>query len=137
MKWILSTIVLTMAIGAFASDKKIGNVILVERTIENVFDTCTTGVEREKGDNPQGSLFACTLQITNSTQESVPPGQWLLRLRTDNCAVDADVSPTKAIVFFSGTSDKANYASAKACLTEALNKSPNKDSFKILVQTVE
>ena len=137
MKWILSTIVLTMAVSAFASDKKLGNVILVERTIENVFNACTADVEKEKGNTPQGSLFACSIQITKSTQESVPPGQWLLRLRTDNCTVDADAFAAKAVIFFSGTSDKSNYAVAKACLTEALTKSPNKDSFKILVQTVE
>lgn len=137
MKWILSILVLTVAFQATAADKKIGNLVLVERTIENVFSSCITQIEKEDGPNPPGQYFACTLPTLKNSLESTPPAQVLLRHRTADCTVDADVINAKVFIMLSGAQANATFATAKSCLTEALNTSATKNSLKFLVFTVE
>jgi hypothetical protein len=136
MKWILSALSMVLAFNVYAADKKVGNVIAVERTLENVFATCIDEVQKDKTFDPNAQYFGCGMDAI-SGNESVPGNQRLLRVRTETCTVDADIVGTRAVIMFNGMEKKANFASARACLETALRGANNGSTLKFTVFTVE
>jgi hypothetical protein len=134
------TLVATLTLGftAHAADKKIGNVIAVERSIDNVFQTCTAQVEKAKDYDPKARYFACSLDVSKAgVAEMSPNNQRLLRVRGTSCTIDADLKDTSIFMMFNGNDNKAGYTAARACLKEVMDDAANNDGFKFTVFTVE
>ncbi|RYZ86220.1 MAG: hypothetical protein EOP06_14905 [Proteobacteria bacterium] len=126
---------LTLAIAAQAADKKIGSVVAVERSVENILTTCVDQVKKDKYQDPTGQYFSCSYAIVKPG-ESIPAGQRFLALRTSECNVDAEAKDTKVVVFFGGNDMKSNLTTAQNCLETALQEKKIND-FKVIVHTVE
>jgi len=137
MKWVLSSAALLLAFNVHAADKKLGNVIAVQRTIDKVYDSCMEQVSKDKNNTPDQRYFFCTFPATNSDLESVPGSQHLLFSNDAHCTVDVSVQGAKVLVTFNGNDAKADLAVAKSCLQASLNDPKVNDSFTFIVYAVE
>jgi hypothetical protein len=138
MKWILSALTLALAINVHAADRKLGNVVAVERTVDSVFSTCTDKIQKAQDFDPKGHAFACSYEVATGAGEFTPPGsQRLLMYRLNNCDVDATVQNGRAVIFLSSTDGKTAFAGIRTCLQTALDEAKSNDTFKFIVYTVE
>lgn len=138
MKIIFSALTLVLALSAVttaqASDRKIGNVIAVERTISNIYETC---IDQLKEDQTSGQFVSCKIDVKKTNADYTQGTQRVLFLYKDGCEVEGYAQNSVALITFSATTPKATLNDAKACLRKAIDTSANKDSFKILIYTVE
>lgn len=131
MKAIILLASLLGAISVHAADKKIGNVIMIERDVENVYDRCIANLKEE--DRAKQNQF-CALQITTSPFEVMMNRNGGIRYRTPNCSVDSDFGNGKMLISFQALGKDATLADAKRCLQNAVNE--NSDIIAT-IQTVE
>ncbi len=138
MKILISAFLLTMsfitAVDVQAADKKIGNLIAVERSIDNIYNTCADQFTAPTTDS---SFFSCKFDAKKNSADITPAAQRLLSLSTPTCEVDGYVQNSVVLVLIQIKSTHVNQASAKACLQQALDASKNKDSFKFIMYTIE
>jgi hypothetical protein len=119
------------AISVHAADKKIGNVIMIERDVENVYTRCIADLKDQ--DREKEQQF-CALQITTSPFEVMMNRNGGIRYRTPNCQVDSDFGNGKMLVSFQALGKDATLADSKRCLQNAVNE--NSD-IVATIQTVE
>lgn len=131
MKTLIALIAFAFVLNAQAADKKLGNVIAVERTIENVYATCVDQIERDKRHNSSDRYFVCKLDAAASPSDSMPGGQPALTVRSPDCTIDTELKDAKVFLMINGNETKANYTSAKACLKKAMNQSGDTVNFVI------
>lgn len=138
MKIIFSALTLALALSAVstaqASDRKIGNIVAVERTINDIYETC---VDQIKDTNTSGEFVSCKIDVKKTNADYTQGTQRPLFLYKDGCEVEGYIQNGIALITFSATADKATVADAKVCLRKAIDVSANKNSFKFLVYTVE
>jgi len=138
MKILLAMITLTtlvLALNAQAADKKLGNVIAVERSVEDIYDVCISQIQRDKKHNPSDRYFVCTLNVGTVSTDTSPSGQRILTVRSPACTIDTELKDSKIFLMVSGNEAKANFASARACLKAAMDE--HNDSLKFVVFTIE
>lgn len=123
---------LLLAFTAQASDRKIGNVIAVEREIKDVYSTCLKNVT---GDTTGSKFFfSCAIKYVTPGEIPVTKGR-AFRLHDEHCSVNADFANSGVLfVTFSSAKDTSTYETSKACLQQALT---NIASVKTLVYTLE
>lgn len=131
MKAIILLASLLGAISVHAADKKIGNVIMIERDVDNVYDRCIAGLDDENRD--KRDQF-CAIQITKSPMEVLMNRNGGIRYKTPNCVVDSDFGNGKMLISFRSLDKDAKLPDAKRCLQNALNE--NSDIIAT-IQTVE
>ena len=131
MKAIILLASLLGAISVHAADKKVGNMIMIERDVDNVYDRCVATLKDEDRDK---KLQFCYLQITKSPVEVMLNREGGIRYKTPNCKVDSDFGNGKMLIFFEALSKDAKLADAKRCLQNAVNE--NSD-IVVTIQTVE
>ncbi|MNJ92651.1 hypothetical protein D3C87_103250 [compost metagenome] len=132
MKALILFVGLFVAFTANAADRKVGNVIVVERDIDNVYANCLQEMDKNKKD--PSYFFSCAIKITKHSGEVLlnkGPG---FRLRNDNCKVDSEFGNGKMIIMFATAKDLSTLEESKACLREAVNQNPD---MVATVQTVE
>lgn len=138
MKTIFSALTLALALTAVttahAADRKIGNVIAVERTIDDVYQTC---VDQLKDSASDSTFAACKFDAKKSNADFSQGTQRVLGLMKDGCEVEGLVQSGVVLVTFRATTPKATLEDTKACLRKAIDASTNKDSFKFIVYTIE
>lgn len=138
MKTIFSALTLALALTAVttahASDRKIGNVIAVERTIDDVYQTCVDQLKDVKGDN---SFASCKFDAKKTNADYSQGTQRVLTLWKDGCEVEGSVMNGTVLVTFQATGAKATLEDSKACLRKAIDGNQTKDSFKFIVYTIE
>lgn len=138
MKRVLTLFTLVSSVSlvstAFASDRKIGNVIAVERTLNNVYQSCIAQI---KDSADKSSFQACAFNPKSGPSDSAPGKQSLLHFNNKVCTVEAQLQNNVIFVTYQSLNPKATLEHTKACLRDALDSSPNKDSFKFLMHTVE
>ena len=125
---------LGFVVSAQAADRKLGNVIAVERTLENIYQGCIDQVKPE--DSPM-ALYSCSFDPKTNTADFAAGRTNLLNMNKDGCMVEGVLQNSVVHIMFQGRSAKANFADAKACLRKAIDASPNKDSFKYTIFTIE
>lgn len=131
MKAIVLLASLLGAISVHAADRKIGNVIMIERDVENIYDRCVAGLKDE--DREKTDQF-CAIQITQSPMEVMMNRTGGMRYKTPNCVVDSDFGNGKILISFRALGKDAKLADAKRCLQNAVNE--NSDVIAT-IQTVE
>jgi hypothetical protein len=138
MKTIFSALTLALALTsvttAHASDRKIGNVIAVERTIDDVYQSC---VEQMKDANDDLVFASCKFDAKKSNADFSQGNQRVLTLWKDGCEVEGSVMNGVVLVTFQATGANATLKDSKACLRKAIDGNQTKDSFKFIIYTVE
>lgn len=117
-----------------AADRKIGNVIAVERTIEGVYESCLEQIESEKS---AATIYACKFETKNTNADLSPGARRLLNFSKNQCYVEATLQNSVILIMFNSKKEKATFTMAKNCLRDALDASPDKDNFKYVVYTIE
>jgi len=135
MKWIFSALTLALAFNVHAADKKLGNVVAIQRTFENAHATCTKDTQADPSFNPRAQYFACSFSVVKKNEFT--PAQALLRVRADDCTIDADVKDGSLSIMYYGNPTNSNFNSASTCLRNALNANGNQDSLSFIVHAVE
>lgn len=138
MKAPFSTLTLALSWGfvftAQAADRKLGNMIAVERTIPHIYQSCVDQATSEK--NPI-NLYSCKFEATNNKMELAPGTHRFLTLDTEDCTVEATLKNSIILVMFRSQSSGGSFSSAKSCLRQAIDSSTDKDNFKYIVYTLE
>ncbi len=138
MKTIFSALTLALALTAVttarAADKKIGNVIAVERTIDGVYQSCVDQLKDVKDDN---SFASCTFDTKKTDADFTQGSQRVLTLWKDGCQVEGYAMNGVVLVTFQARGAKATLEDSKACLRKAIDSNQTKDSFKFIVYTIE
>lgn len=119
---------------AHASDKKIGNVIAVERTLHDVYQSC---IDQMKVAEAESTFASCALNSKKTSADFSFGTQKILGYTKNSCSVEALVAAGVVLVTFQNTAAKATVEDSKLCLRKALDASANKDSFKFMAFTVE
>lgn len=132
MKIILALALTIFAFSAQATDKKIGNVIAVERQITNIYDSCieTTG----KSAQSARPYFICSVKYLQSPHEVAVGKGGVIRFQEQGCSVQADTDGGFLFIVYGKSEGNSDFQTAKACLQSALEK--NK-TVSAIVYTVE
>jgi len=138
MKAIFSAMTLVLALTsvttAHAADRKLGNVVAVERTVEDVYQTCVDQLKDHKGDTPFAS---CKFDVKKTNADFTQGMNRVLGLFKNGCEVEGYVQNGAILVTFLANGDNATLSDSKACLRKAIDASVNGDKFKFIVFTVE
>lgn len=118
-----------------ASDRKIGSLVAVERTINSVYQNC---VEQIPDEESSSSLYSCKFDTRLKNVDFTPGTARLLTLNTSQCFVEGTLQNSLILIMFSSkTKNTDSLTASKACLRQALESSPHKDSFKVITYTME
>jgi hypothetical protein len=130
MKFLVLLLGLCLGFSVQASDRKVGNVIVVERTVSDVYDNCLKEI---RGDvSKPSAFFTCVITLTQQPYE-VLLTKGYLNYTTEKCNVESELAVGKMLITF-GTKTPGSFEDGKACLTEALAHQP---APKVLIQTLE
>lgn len=124
---------LVLGFSASAADRKIGNVIVVERDIENIFDRCMDEVNKKPAATGAPYL-SCYLMIINNPGEILLNKGPAFRLSNLKCEVDSEFGGGGLLINFNAKEKGATKADATRCLRDALTK--NNDIIAT-IQTIE
>lgn len=124
----------TLTVNAQGTDRKIGNLIAVERTIDNVYQTCIDQFTTPTSDS---DFYSCKFEAKKTAIDFAPSTKRLLTLSSPACSLEGFLQNSVILVIIEVKSAKSKLATAKACLQEALNASANKNSFKFEMYTLE
>ena len=131
MKMFFAIASLFVAFSAHAADRKVGNVIAVEREISDLYNTCLKAVEGPT-DKPQ-SFFSCAIKYVKDGEIPVSKGR-LLKLMDERCQVHGEAVNGVVFITFSGAKAPSTFDASRACLERALSQ---KDFAKVIVYTLE
>lgn len=131
MKLFFAIASLLVAFSAQASDRKVGNIIAVEREISDLYNTCLKNVSGAT-DKPQ-SFFSCAIKFTTDGELPVTKGR-VLKLMDERCQVVGEAMNGVVLITFSGTKSPSTFETSRACLERSLSA---KDFVKVIVYTLE
>jgi|GEM_PF-1425607 hypothetical protein len=129
----LAFVFLSLLIGfsASAADRKIGNVIVVERDIENVFSRCMEDLNRKP---PKAQWLTCFLVVTKNQGEILLNKGGAFRLTNPRCEVDSEFGGTGLMINFQAKGANATREDSINCLRTALQQN---QEIIATVQTIE
>ena len=130
MRILIALLGLCLGLTAQAADRKIGNVIIVERTLSNVYDNCLANVRSDTGKPSQ--FYMCVVGVTTQPYETMLNKGWI-RHKTDRCNVESEFVSGKIMITF-GDSTTGTFADGKVCLAGAVGEL---SLTKALIQTLE
>ncbi|MGE5084946.1 MAG: hypothetical protein ACM3MG_01500 [Bacillota bacterium] len=131
MKLIFALVATLIAFSAHATDRKIGNVIAVEREISDVYNRCVEATSKMDGER---STFFCAIKYTKSPVEMALPGRAPLMYEDGSCVVSSELGNGNILFTFGKKSGSSDFAGAKECLAKAI---ASKGTIKTLVYTIE
>lgn len=113
------------------ADKKIGNVIAVEREISDVYNRCLRNMTTATSE-PR-SLFSCTIKYARDGEWPVSRGR-VLKMVDAQCSVTADHANGSLVLTFTGAKNPSTFESAKNCLQKSLTEA---DTLSVILYTLE
>lgn len=128
--FILASLLVSFSVQA--SDRKVGNVIAVEREISNIYKTCLDNLSSDDTGEAK-SFFACGIRYLTDGEMAISTGR-VLRLKDAQCKVEGFVKNGVLMITFSTTKNTSGFAESRLCLEKATLAS---NSAKTLVYTVE
>jgi hypothetical protein len=134
MKLAFAFLSLMISFSAFAADRKIGNVIVVERDVDNIYDRCMEDLNRKPASVTQKANLACFVVVTNNPGEVLMNKGGAFKSTNPKCYVDTEFGGSGMLIDFSSKELNATAAEAKRCLREALNANPD---IIATIQTIE
>jgi hypothetical protein len=127
----------TAAVKTQAADRKIGNLIVVERSIDNVYQACVDQFETKKATEATAVFYSCTFETKKTNADIAPATQRVLKLSNPGCEVEGFLQNSIILVSIQIKTANPSIAAARSCVQQAINASPNKDSFKFITYTIE
>ncbi|NUN04154.1 MAG: hypothetical protein HUU57_00210 [Bdellovibrio sp.] len=131
MKVLLVLASLCIGFSVQAVDKKLGNVIAVERDLLNLSETCIKNVISDI--TKPSSFFSCAVKFTTGAETPVSKGT-IFKMIDNNCSVVAEAINGTLLVTFAGAKSSSSFEASRACLETAL---ADKEPLKVLLYTVE
>lgn len=127
-------LMLGLCLGALAhgADRKVGNVIVVERAITNIYSSCIAEV---LGDTTKpAAFFSCVIPVTQQSYEVLLSKDRFYHHSAEKCSVDSEFAGGKMLITFGGSREPISFEAAKVCLANvvAQEKEP-----AVFIQTVE
>lgn len=133
MKHMLSVLlVLSFVSASQGADRKLGNVILVEREIQDIYSTCLKNMDSPT-DKPQ-NFFSCSMKYITAGEWPVSSGI-AFRLINEKCSVIGEALKGTLLITFATSRSPSSFEGARDCLNRAISNL--KDPVKSLVYTVE
>lgn len=121
-----------IAITAQANDRKLGNVIAVERQITNIFDNCLNKVTSDT--TKDSSFYVCSYSFLKSPTEIQFGKKKAMNFSSKDCAVSAEFINGFVFITFGVANGQSNFATAKNCLAKSIN---NNTPVDINIYSVE
>lgn len=134
MKLIFSLATLLFAFSVHAADRKLGNVIAVERDVTNIYNSCTSNVIPDPQKTKSAALYSCSVPVLKDGDASITRGTFLNGVGQD-CIVDGEVGNGSLVIEFSTSAENSSYTDSQACLKRALDAINN--DTKLIIYTVE
>jgi hypothetical protein len=132
MKWTLALGALFLSLSVHAADKKIGNMIAVEREMTDIYENC---VGQLKDKPAEENFYSCSFSLAKNNTEFSTTKMRVFGTSSvqKSCSVEGYAEAGQLIITFYSNVDKAGIAEAKNCLKRALNdlSTPNTLSFVI------
>lgn len=129
MKYVLLVFATALSFYTHAADKKIGNLIAIEREVTGVYDSCLTNI-KEMETSP--GRYSCLVRYLKDPEFSLKR-ESILRDSDANCDVTGDIMSGSLMLVFKSKNSR-ELPEAKSCLQESLNK---KGPIKVLLYSVE
>ncbi len=138
-------VTLTSALSVHAADRKLGNLILVERDIENIYTDCMKTIStstkalknKKQKEDPKQEIqkyFFCTIQVTQHPAEVMVNKGIAFFNRSKECQVESLFGNGKLLISFSTEKKDATPEDAKRCLRNTINANPD---VIATIQTIE
>lgn len=119
MKLFIAILATLVAFSAKAADRKLGNVILVEREIPNPYDLCVKNVI-DKTDKKQ-QMFYCVIKYTKANMETpVNSKIAVINQNSEGCVVRGEVGNGNMMIGFGPNKAEVDFETAKTCLAKGL-----------------
>lgn len=131
MKLYFILVSLLFVASAHASDRKVGNVIAVEREVSDIYSTCLKNGP-ENTTKPQ-SFFSCAIKYTTDGELPVSKGR-VIKLVDDKCSVVGETANGTLLITFAAAKSPSTFEASRSCLERALS---TKDYVKVIVYTLE
>lgn len=122
---------LCIAVSAQAADKKLGNVIAIERELPNLSEACIKNVISDI--TKPSSFFSCAVKFTAGAETPVSKGT-IFKMVDNNCSVVGEAINGTLLVTFAGAKNSSTFEASRACLETAL---ADKEPVKVFLYTVE
>lgn len=132
MKLFIAVAATLIAFTAQANDRKLGNVIAVERQITNIYDKCLSKVSSDT--TKDSSFFICSFNFLKSSTETQIAKKIVVNYITNDCRVDAEAVNGFMFMTFGKAKGSSNFATAKNCLAQAVD---NNTAVNVNVYTIE
>lgn len=130
MKWLVTALTLFLALNVHAADRKLGNVVAVEREITNIYQTCMNQLDPKD----QGPYYTCKISAVQNDKELALSNKNILFLNDPTCVVEGGLQNSSIFIMYNSADLKADPAISKNCLRKSLGSS---DSLKMIVYTLE
>ncbi len=118
MKLFIALLATLVAFSAKAADRKLGNVILVEREIPSAFDLCVKNMI-DKTDKKQ-PMFYCVIKYTKANMEMPIGKNSPVTYTDDTCIVRSEVGNGNLMIGFGPNKEPVDFDTARACLQKGL-----------------
>ena len=132
MKLFIAVAATLIAFTAQANDRKLGNVIAVERQITNIYDKCLSKVSSDT--TKDSSFFICSFSFLKSSAETQISKKIVLTYATNDCRVNAEAVNGFLFMTFGKAKGSSNFSTAKNCLAQAID---NSTAVNVNVYTIE
>ena len=132
MKLFIAVAATLIAFTAQANDRKLGNVIAVERQITNIYDKCLSKVSSDT--TKDSSFFICSFSFLKSSAETQIAKKYVINFATNDCRVNGEAVNGFLFMTFGKANGTSNFATAKNCLAQAID---NNTAVNVNVYTIE
>lgn len=132
MKTLLLITSLLISFSAHAVDRKLGQVIAVEREITDLYEACLKTVSGDV--TKPSSFFSCTVKFATPPETPISKGN-IFHLMDQNCSVTGEAINGTLLITFSGAKSNSTFEASRLCLESTL--ATNKNSVKLHVYTIE
>lgn len=131
MKSVIFVLAMMVGLTVHAGDRKIGNVIAVEREISDIYTTCLKKTDADTS-KPQ-TFFSCGFKYIVDGEIAVNSGR-VVKLIDDKCSVIGEAINGTLIITYASAQKPSTFEASRMCLERALTA---KDSLKMMVYTIE
>lgn len=123
---------LLFVVSANAADRKVGNVVAIEREIADVYSTCLKNMA-DQDTSKSAYSFYCSIPFLNDGELSITKGG-IIRLIDNRCVVAGDVTNGKIFITFNTAKNLSTFEESRLCLQRSLTPSNSK---KVIIYTIE
>ena len=132
MRLFIAVAATLIAFTAQANDRKLGNVIAVERQITNLYDNCLSKISSDT--TKDSSFFICSYSFLKSSAETQIAKKDVINFVSNDCRVNAEAVNGFIFMTFGKAKGQSNFATAKSCLAQAID---NNTAVNVNVYTIE